>query len=142
MAAQPSSGTRNLGNVVVTGATGFIGSHLVAKLLGRADKITATARPNSRLDRGNLVHVGAHPNLNVRIVDILDPADATSVLEGCNTLFHLAAQVDVAHSLKSPTLFIQTNVVGTAHLLEAARAQGVERVIVVSSSEVYGGTAA
>lgn len=130
---------RDLGRVVVTGATGFIGSHLVAKLLSEGHRVCATARPNSRVDRGNLAFVGAHPNLSIRTADIIDPADALSVLDGCDTLLHLAAQVDVAHSLKSPTLFLQTNVMGTANLLEAARARGVSRVVVMSSSEVYGG---
>jgi nucleoside-diphosphate-sugar epimerase len=132
---------RQLGKVAVTGATGFIGSHLVERLLADGHEVTAAVRPNSRMDCGNLAKIPAHAALRTRTVDILDPRDARSAVEGCDTLFHLAAQVDVAHSLKSPALFIQTNVTGTLNLLEAARAQGVRRVVVASSAEVYGGSA-
>lgn len=140
MSSESPFTARELGRIVVTGATGFIGSHLVERLLALGHTVTAAARPNSRLDRGNLAGIGPHPRLAIRTTDILDPADVTGVLEGCDTLIHLAAQVDVAHSLRSPTLFLQTNMIGTANVLEGARARGVSRVVVASSSEVYGGT--
>ncbi|HYE60406.1 MAG TPA: GDP-mannose 4,6-dehydratase [Phycisphaerales bacterium] len=135
-----SAPARDLGAVAVTGASGFIGSHLISKLLAEGHSVTAAARPNSRTDSGNLAHVGPHRNLRVIRADILDPSDARAITEECDTLFHLAAQVDVAHSLKSPSLFLQTNVTGTYNMLEAARVQGVQRIVVTSSAEVYGGS--
>lgn len=74
-------------------------------------------------------------------MDLQDPSDVRAAFEGCDTVLHLAAQIDVAHSLRSPQLFWNTNTLGTKNVLDAARAAGVERVVVTSSSEVYGGTA-
>jgi NAD dependent epimerase/dehydratase len=122
--------------VVVTGAAGFIGSHLVERLLELGAEVTAFVRYNSRNDAGFLGPV-AGP---VRILagDIRDPEAVRGALEGASAVFHLAALVGIPYSYVHPVEVFEVNAGGTLNVLVAARDAGLERVVITSTSEVYG----
>ena len=123
-------------NVVVTGAAGFIGSHLVERLLALGANVTAFVRYNSRNDTGFL---GPHAKA-IRIVpgDIRDPEAVRSALEGAQVVFHLAALTGIPYSYVHPVEVVEVNTNGTLNILVAARDAGLERVVITSTSEVYG----
>lgn len=123
-------------NVVVTGAGGFIGSHLVERLLALGARVTAFVRYNSRNDPGFLA---ARTN-DVRIVcgDIRDPEAVRSVLESADAVFHLAALTGIPYSYVHPIEVFEVNAHGTLNVLAGARDAGLERVVITSTSEVYG----
>lgn len=119
---------------LVTGADGFIGSHLVDHLLDEGHTVRGMVLHNTQATTGWLAAT--------RCTDVVsgDVRDATFVrhaMHGCDTIFHLAALVSVDDSYRCPQSFIDTNVTGTLHVLQAAREQ-MRRVVYVSSSEVYG----
>lgn len=126
-------------NVVVTGAGGFIGSHLVERLLALGAKVTAFVRYNSRNDPGFL-DLLAPRTKDIRIVpgDIRDPEAVRNALEGADAVFHLAALVGIPYSYVHPVEVFEVNANGTLNVLVAARDAGVERVVTASTSEVYG----
>lgn len=123
-------------NVVVTGAAGFIGSHLVERLLALGANVTAFVRYNSRNDTGFL---GPHAK-SIKIVpgDIRDPEAVRSALEGAHVVFHLAALTGIPYSYVHPVEVVEVNTNGTLNILVAARDAGLERVVITSTSEVYG----
>ncbi len=131
---------RTILRAAVTGASGFIGSHLVERLTERGIEVVSLAHANSASRLGNLSHLPGdmRSRLNVRFVDILDPNDIRSALQSVDTVFHLAANISVPYSATAPMLFIQTNTIGTLNVLNAAQDVGVQRIVVISSSEVYG----
>lgn len=124
----------------VTGAGGFIASHLVEALLRRNCHVTALVHYNSRGAWGWLEphHRQPPPNLKVMLGDIADPFLVREAIEGCEIVFHLAARVAIPYSYHAPASYIQTNVTGTLNLAEAARKSGVKRFVHTSTSEVYG----
>ena len=124
----------------VTGAGGFIASHLVEALLRRDWQVTALIHYNSRGHWGWLEshHPAPPENLTVVPGDLTDPFQVRAALAGADTVFHLAALVAIPYSYTAPAAFIQTNVTGTLNLAEAARLAGVRRFIHTSTSEVYG----
>jgi NAD dependent epimerase/dehydratase len=126
-------------NVVVTGAGGFIGSHLVERLLALGANVTAFVRYNSRNDPGFLDLLGSHTK-DIRIVpgDIRDPEAVRNALEGAAAVFHLAALVGIPYSYVHPMEVFEVNANGTLNVLVAARDAGLDRVITASTSEVYG----
>ncbi len=126
-------------NVVVTGAGGFIGSHLVERLLALGANVTAFVRYNSRNDAGFL-DLRAPRTKDIRIVpgDIRDPEAVRNALEGARAVFHLAALVGIPYSYVHPVEVFEVNANGTLNVLTAARDAGVERVVTASTSEVYG----
>lgn len=125
---------------VVTGAAGFIGSHLVEGLLRSGYRVRALARPTSEGRIGHLEEIAAAPGLvDVRLVDILDAGELERAFEDASIVFHLAAQTSVAYSFRAPALFVQTNITGTMNVLQSALRRAAKRVVIVSSSEVYGG---
>jgi dTDP-glucose 4,6-dehydratase len=128
--------------VFVTGAGGFIASHLVEALLRRNLHVTALIRYNSRADWGWLEthRRRTPPNLKVVLGDITDPFLVREALDGCEIVFHLAALIAIPYSYQSPASYVQTNVAGTLNLAEAARKTGVRRFVHTSTSEVYGTT--
>ncbi len=126
--------------VLVTGAAGFIGSHLAEALVRAGARVTALTHYSSREDDGNLDALDADVRAAMLIVrgDILDAHAVRRVTRGQELVFHLAAQIAIPYSYVSPDIFLQTNASGTLHVLEAALANDVARVLHTSTSEVYG----
>lgn len=126
--------------VLVTGAGGFIGSHLVELLLKEGYRVRALLRYTSRASAGDLAEVigCGHPNLELCYGDVRVAADVLRAAEGCLWIFHLAALIGIPYSYVSPASYIDVNVVGTLNVLEAARQLGIERTMMTSTSEVYG----
>jgi len=122
---------------LVTGGAGFIGSHVVDRLL--ADGHTVTVLDNYSTGRpGNLAHLEGNPNLALHEVDVTDGAAMERHWEGIDWAFHLAALADIVPSIDNPLKYHHANVVGTAAVLEAARNAGVKRFVYAASSSCYG----
>ena len=126
--------------VAVTGAGGFIGSHLVEALLKEGAQVKALVRYTSRGDNGWLdeFRKTAGPALEIVPGDVHDQQGIMRFVEGCERVFHLAALIAIPYSYEWPGSYIETNVVGGFNVLEAARVHKVNRVIFTSTSEVYG----
>ena len=126
--------------VVVTGADGFIGSHLTEALVARGCAVTAFCYYNSFNSWGWLDSLPAEVigRLNVVMGDVRDPNGVRAALAGADVVFHLAALIGIPFSYNSPDSYVDTNVKGTLNVLQAARDLGLERVVVTSTSEVYG----
>ena len=126
--------------VLVTGADGFIGSHLAEALVGQGANVRALAIYNSFSSRGWLDQTPAdvRDKINIVVGDVRDPHFVREIAHGCEIILHLAALISVPFSYVSPQSFVETNVVGTLNVLQAARDCGVSRVVSTSSSEVYG----
>lgn len=127
--------------VLVTGAAGFIGSHVVERLARAGHQVRALIRYNGRDDRGHLDDLSAEALAAVEVVrgDLKDPESVRAAVKGCERVFHLGALIAIPYSYRNPHDFVQTNVVGTAHILDACRAEpGLRRVVLTSTSEVYG----
>lgn len=126
--------------IIITGAGGFIGSHLTETLVKAGAKVRVFLRYNSRDGRGNLEDL--EPNLlkEIEIIsgDLRDADVMERSLKGCDTAFHLGALVGIPYSYKNPREVVETNILGTLNVLTAARDLGVERVVHTSTSEVYG----
>jgi NAD dependent epimerase/dehydratase len=126
--------------VLITGAGGFIASHLTEALLHRGHTVRALAHYNSRADWGHLEEVPCdlRRNLDVRLGDVTDPYLMKDSVAGSEIVFHLAALIGIPYSYHAPASYLTTNVAGTLNVLEACREAGVQRLIVTSTSEVYG----
>jgi len=126
--------------VLVTGADGFIGSHLVEALLAEGAEVRAFVWYNPFNAWGCLDLLPRSVLAGVEVVpgDIRDPGDVEAAAHGTSAIFHLAALVGIPFSYRSPAAYVATNVGGTLHVLEAARKLDIERTVVASSSEVYG----
>lgn len=126
--------------ILVTGADGFIGSHLVEKLLQRGHHVRAFVLYNSFNSWGWLDHLARQTpqNLEVFAGDIRDPHGVRAAMSGCETVLHLAALIAIPYSYHSPDTYVATNIQGTLNVLQAARDLGVARVVHTSTSEVYG----
>ena len=126
--------------VLVTGADGFIGSHLTERLVAEGASVRAFCLYNSRGSAGWLDEVSAETRsgVDIRFGDIRDARFVESATAGVEVVFHLAALIAIPYSYTAPDSFIETNVRGTLNALEAARAAGVRRFIETSTSEVYG----
>jgi NAD dependent epimerase/dehydratase len=130
-----------MGKVLVTGAGGFIGSHLTEELVRQGEEIKAFVRYNSRDERGLLEDLPKEIQSQIEIVpgDLKDPDGVKKAIKGCTKIFHLGALIAIPYSYVHPFDFVQTNVIGTAHLLNAClENNGVEKIIHTSTSEVYG----
>lgn len=126
---------------LVTGAGGFIGSHLVEMLVENGAEVRAFIRYNSQGDEGNLRFLSPHTygNLEVFRGDLRDPDAVLRAVDGCTHVFHLGALIAIPYSYINPNEFVQTNVQGTTNVLNASlRSNAIERVVVTSTSEVYG----
>lgn len=126
--------------VLVTGAGGFIGSHLVERLVRAGARVTALVHYNSRGDWGLLEHLPREVLGEVRVLqgDIRDAKSAVGAVDGQEVVFHLAALIGIPYSYVAPDAYVATNIQGTLHILEASRQAGVRRLVHTSTSEVYG----
>ena len=130
----------NKGRILVTGAGGFIGSHLTELLLRAGYEVRALARYNGRGDWGHLRDVPEklRRRLNVRLGDVTDPFLVRDLVAGCDVVLHLAALIGIPYSYVAPASYVATNISGTLNILETCRQAKTRRVIVTSTSEVYG----
>jgi NAD dependent epimerase/dehydratase len=126
--------------VLVTGADGFIGSHLVEHLVRAGADVRAFVFYNAMGSWGWLDHVdpAVQDELDVFAGDIRDPNGVRVALTGCDAVVHLAALIGIPFSYHSPDSYVETNITGTLNVLQAARDLGVQRIIHTSTSEVYG----
>lgn len=130
-----------MSKVLVTGAGGFIGSHVVERLVRHGHEVRAFLRYNSRSSRGNLdlVDDDIVDQFEVFWGDLRDAEVVRKAVADCDYVLHLGALVAIPYSYLNPTDFVQVNVVGTTNVLNAAKASDrVQRVVVTSTSEVYG----
>lgn len=123
--------------VLVTGADGFIGSHLTEHLLAKGYKVRALAQYNSFNNWGWLEGIKSE-RLEVVCGDVRDSDFCRLLCEGCGTVFHLAALIAIPYSYVAPDSYVDTNIKGTLNMCQAARAASVDRIVVTSTSEVYG----
>lgn len=123
--------------MLVTGADGFIGSHLTEMLLEEGYKVRALSQYNSFNNWGWLEGLN-HPNLEVVTGDVRDPHYCKHISRDVDTIFHLAALIAIPYSYIAPDSYVDTNVKGTLNICQAAKENGVRRVLVTSTSEVYG----
>ena len=129
-----------MSKVLVTGSDGFIGSHLVEELVKKGYEVKAFVYYNSfnnwgwldTLDKSIMDHV------EVFAGDVRDPNGVREAMKGCDAVFHLAALIAIPFSYHSPDAYVDTNIKGTLNILQAARDLGTKRVLVTSTSEVYG----
>lgn len=126
--------------VLVTGAGGFIGSHLVEELIRQGYSVRAFVHYNSRNSWGWIEELNStiQDNLEMFPADIRDPFVVKKAIQGCSTVFHLAALIAIPYSYIAPGEFIETNIKGTLNILQASLEEKVNRVIHTSTSEVYG----
>lgn len=126
--------------ILVTGADGFIGSHLTEELMRRGHDVRAFVYYNSFNSWGWLDTLPPEQarSLDVFSGDIRDPNGVAKAMEGCDVVFHLAALIAIPFSYHSPDSYIDTNIKGTLNVLQAARRFSTERILVTSTSEVYG----
>jgi len=126
--------------ILVTGAGGFIGSHLVEELVKKNYSIKALIKYNGRNNWGNLELLSKEILSQVEIVlgDITDPFFVDDIVKGCDTVFHLAALIGIPYSYIAPDHYVKVNINGTLNILQAARRYGVSKIIHTSTSETYG----
>jgi NAD dependent epimerase/dehydratase len=126
--------------ILVTGAGGFIGSHVTQLLLREGHHVRALARYNGRGDIGHLRHIpeNLRIGLEVRLGDVTDPFLIADLVAGCDIVLHLAALIGIPYSYTAPASYLATNAGGTLNVLEACRQAKTPRIVVTSTSEVYG----
>lgn len=126
--------------ILVTGADGFIGSHLSEELVRQGFQVRAFVFYNSFNSWGWLDHSDPEIRESLEIFpgDIRDPYGVRKAMEGCDVVFHLAALIGIPYSYHSPDNYVDTNIKGTLNILQAARDLGVQKIVHTSTSEVYG----
>jgi dTDP-glucose 4,6-dehydratase len=126
--------------ILVTGADGFIGSHLVEELVRLGYDVRAFVCYNSFNSWGWLDYIDSKisHNLDIFAGDVRDPNGVRSAMLGCDIVFHLAALIAIPYSYHSPDTYVDTNIRGTLNVLQSARDLGVSKLIHTSTSEVYG----
>ncbi|MGM9864086.1 MAG: GDP-mannose 4,6-dehydratase [Lepagella sp.] len=122
---------------LVTGADGFIGSHLTETLLAAGYRVRALSQYNSFNNWGWLDDI-RHPDLEIVSGDVRDPNFCRELVRGADTVFHLAALIAIPYSYVAPDSYVDTNIRGTLNMLQAVKAEGCSRLMVTSTSEVYG----
>lgn len=127
-------------NILVTGADGFIGSHLVERLVIDGYNVKAFCYYNSFNSWGwlDILPKNLLNKVEIFLGDVRDPNGVRTAVKGCDTIFHLAALIGIPYSYHSPDSYIDTNIKGTLNIVQAAKELGVQRVLVTSTSEVYG----
>lgn len=130
----------NNSRVLVTGAGGFIGSSIVEELVRRGARVTAFTRYTGSGTTGNIRFLPQEVRDSLRVVagDLADPATAANAIEDHDIVIHAAALVGIPYSYIHPVEVVLTNTLATAHMLEACRKRGIQRMVCFSTSEVYG----
>ncbi len=124
--------------ILVTGADGFIGSHLVQQLTEEGAQVVALAQYNSFNSWGWLEELSCLSDVRVETGDIRDPGFCYELTKNVGVILHLAALIPIPYSYKAPASYVDTNIIGTLNMCQAARANGVEKFVHTSTSEVYG----
>jgi len=124
--------------VLVTGAGGFIGSHLTERLVELGAEVSALVRYTSTGTWGWLDHSPLKDQINVSLGDVLDQDAVLRLMDGIDTVFHLAALIGIPYSYHAPLSYVRTNIEGSVNILQSAMRCNVQRVIQTSTSEVYG----
>lgn len=126
--------------VLITGADGFIGSHLTERLVELGADVTAMAQYNSFNNWGWLEHISEKAKKEIKVYtgDIREYDSVSKAIAGQELVFHLAALIAIPYSYQSPAAYVRTNVEGTLNVLEACKNYGIEKMVHTSTSEVYG----
>tara|TARA_E500000178_G_scaffold356568_1_gene435537 strand:- start:241 stop:1218 length:978 start_codon:yes stop_codon:yes gene_type:complete len=124
--------------ILITGAAGFIGSHLTEMMTKKGYKVVAFDRYNSNNDHGWLNNSPYKKDFEFILGDIRDYDSVNKAAKGCNGVMHLAALIGIPYSYFSPIAYVKTNIEGTYNLLEASKNNKIENIIITSTSEVYG----
>lgn len=135
----PNAGERRGTNrhALVTGGLGFIGSHLVDRLLGAGESVTVLDNlATGRLQ--NLAHQDGNPDLRIKILNVDQAPDLADHFQSVDTVYHLAALADIVPSIENPAAYHRANVNGTVAVMEAARVSGVQKLVYAASSSCYG----
>ncbi len=129
-----------MGKILVTGAEGFIGSHLTELLVKEGYDVRAMVQYNSFNNWGwiDTFDKEIKDKLDIFLGDVRDPNGVKVAMKDCDAVFHLAALIAIPYSYHSPDMYVDTNIKGTLNILQAARDLGTERILVTSTSEVYG----
>ena len=124
--------------ILVTGAGGFIGSHLAETCVDAGYDVKAFIRYNSKNNWGWLESSPVKNDIEIITGDIRDFDSVSKAVDGCNAVFHLAALIGIPYSYVSPLAYIKTNVEGTYNILEASKLRNVDNILITSTSETYG----
>ena len=126
--------------IFVTGADGFIGSHLVELLVEEGFDVTALCIYNSSGSWGWLENISPLTKKEIKVIlgDVRDPLCIKQAMKGCDTVFHLAALIAIPYSYEAPSSYIDTNIHGTLNVLQAARDLDIRKLVHTSTSETYG----
>jgi NAD dependent epimerase/dehydratase len=127
-----------MNKILITGAGGFIGSHLTELCVESGYKVKAFIHYNSRNNWGWLEHSKYLKDIEIITGDIRDFDSVYNALKNCDTVFHLAALIGIPYSYVSPKAYIETNVTGTYNVLQSSREHELEKIIITSTSETYG----
>lgn len=127
-------------NILVTGAEGFIGSHLVEELVAQGRRVRAMALYNSfgRYGWLDTIPAGTRNKIELVMGDVRDPFSVREAMRGMDAVMHLAALIAIPYSYVAPASYVDTNVMGTLNVVQAARDLGIKKVVHTSTSEVYG----
>ena len=124
--------------IFISGATGFIGSHLAELCVQKGYSVIAFDRYNSNNDHGWLENSKFKNEMEVILGDIRDFDSVSKAMKGCSIVFHLAALIGIPYSYISPLAYIRTNIEGAYNILESSKNQGVDQILITSTSETYG----
>lgn len=124
--------------ILITGATGFIGSHLVEKCIENGFEVVSFDRYNSNNDWGWLENSKYKKDLRIILGDIRDYDSVNKAMANCSAVFHLAALIGIPYSYQSPLAYIRTNIEGTYNILESSKVLGIDQILITSTSETYG----
>ena len=121
-------------NILVTGAAGFIASHLTEMLLQKGAKVTAFVKYNSTSSIGWLEEISDKEKLSIIHGDVRDPFQVNSAVKDIDIIFHLAALIGIPYSYAAPQSYVETNLLGTMNFLEAAKSHKTSKIILTSTS--------
>ena len=124
--------------ILITGATGFVGSHLTELCVAKGFEVVAFDRYNPNYNLGWLEKSKYRNDINFAFGDIRDYDSVLKTMKGCKIVFHLAALIGIPYSYLSPQAYLKTNVEGTLNILESSKHLDIEQTIITSTSEVYG----